>query len=135
MSTAKRQKCTVRRRPGRGRPKLGRDGFTLTEILVVLAILVIGILPLAILQSQARHEVNRSDRLTQASTLAQQRLEEMKGLGFGNAAPDSGWVGPLQWSTNVTQVALGLERLEVSVIWRDVTGPRTLQVADLISMR
>ena len=77
----------------------GRGGFTLTEILVVMGILVIGILPLAMIQSRARHEVNKSDRFTQAITLAQRQLEEAKGAGF-----DEAWIA----ATLVIQVSENL---------------------------
>ena len=114
---------------------LDRGGFTLTEILVVLAILMIGILPLAMVQARARHEVSRSDQYTQAITLAQSQLEQMKGVGFGNAAPDSGQVGRIRWATNVQNVSFGLDRLEVTVQWFDGARDQTIQVSDLVSMR
>jgi prepilin-type N-terminal cleavage/methylation domain-containing protein len=112
-----------------------RSGFSLTEILVVLGILAIGILPLAIVQSRAGREVSKSDRYTQAITIAQSQLEQMKGAGFGNAAPDSGQTGTIEWRTNVQNVSFGLDRLEVTVTYFDGVRDRTIQVSDLISMR
>ena len=112
-----------------------RDGFTLVEILVVLAILTIGILPLAMVQTQARHEVSKSDRFTQAITLAQSQLEQLKGAGFGNAVPDSGQVGAIQWRTNVQNISFGLDRLEVTVNWFDGVRDQTMLVSDLVSTR
>lgn len=112
-----------------------RAGFTLTELMVVLVILVIGILPLAMVQNRARQEVSESDRYTQAITIAQDQLERMKGAGFGNATPDSGIVGAIAWSTAVTNISLGLERLDVTVVWTDPDGAKSLVVADLVSMR
>jgi prepilin-type N-terminal cleavage/methylation domain-containing protein len=117
------------------RPGAQRDGFTLTELMVVLVILAIGILPLAMVQSRARQEVSESNRYTQAITVAQDQLERMKGLGFNNAAPDSGVVGAITWRANVVAVSLGLERLQVTVSWTDIDGPQSLTVADLVSMR
>jgi type II secretory pathway pseudopilin PulG len=105
------------------------------EILVVLGILIVGILPLALIQSQARREVTKSDRYTQAIMVAQTRLEQMKGLGFGNAQPDTGQVGPIEWWTNVQNVAFGLDRLEVTVRWSDGARDQTLLFSDLVSMR
>jgi prepilin-type N-terminal cleavage/methylation domain-containing protein len=113
----------------------GEAGFTLTEIIVVLGILAIGIMPLAMVQSRARRDVTRSDLYTQAITIAQAQLEQMKGRGFGNAAPDSGQVGQIQWWANVTNVSFGMDRYDVTVIWPDGSRNRTIQVSDLSSMR
>lgn len=120
--------------PG-GHIEADRDGFTLTEIMVVMVILVIGILPLAMVQNQSRQEVTEADRFTQAITVAQEQLEQMKGQGFGNAAPDSGVVGQVTWNSNVTLVSFGLERIEVQVDWQDPDGPRTVTLADMVSLR
>jgi prepilin-type N-terminal cleavage/methylation domain-containing protein len=129
---------TVRRHAARSAPHVprpGRDGFTLTEIMVVLVILTIGILPLAMVQSRAHQEVNDSNRYTQAITVAQDQLERMKGLGFSNAAPDSGVVGAITWRSRVVPVSFGLERLEIVVTWVEDGGNQNLTVADLVSMR
>jgi hypothetical protein len=103
--------------------------------MVVLLILTIGIVPLAMVQSRARTEVTRSDRVTQALTLAQTQLETMKGAGFGNAAPDSGQVGQLRWWSNVNNVSLGLDRIEVTVTWYDGARDQTVLMSDLVSLR
>jgi len=115
--------------------KLDRGGFTLTEIMVVMVILVIGIMPLAMVQNQSRQEVTKSDRFTQAITLAQEQLEQMKGRGFGNAVPDSGIVGQINWTSNVTVVSFGLERIDVTVDWQDEDGPKSVTLADMVSVR
>ncbi|MFH1842664.1 MAG: type II secretion system protein [bacterium] len=116
-------------------PWLGRDGFTLTEIMVVMMILAIGIVPLAMVQSRARVEVRRSDRLTQAVNLAQTQLEQMKGAGFGNAQPDSGQTGVLQWRSNIQNVSFGLDQIQVQVMWFDGARNQNIVVSDLMSMR
>jgi prepilin-type N-terminal cleavage/methylation domain-containing protein len=112
-----------------------RAGFTLPEIMVVLLIVTIGIVPLAVVQSQARREVGRSDRFTQAVALAQDRLERLKGAGFGVAAADSGQAGRLRWVSAVQNVGFGLDRITVTVTWRDGGDLQTVQVAGLQSMR
>jgi prepilin-type N-terminal cleavage/methylation domain-containing protein len=123
----------------RGRPFgcswFDRTGFTLPEIMVVLLIVTIGIVPLAVVQSSARREVGRSDRYTQALALAQSQFEQMKGAGFGAAAADSGQVAQLRWVSDVQNVSFGLDRISVTVRWRDGGGMRTVQVAGLQSMR
>ena len=121
---------------GRGpRLQLGREGFSLVEILMVLMILTVGIIPLAVIQHRARKEVVESDIYTDSMNVAQAQLERMKGLGFGNAAADSGMVGDIQWVARVNNVAFGLDRIEVTTTWRGNGGNQTLTVADLVSMR
>jgi prepilin-type N-terminal cleavage/methylation domain-containing protein len=116
-------------------PGPGRDGFTLTEIMVVLLILAIGVVPLALVQSRARTEVSRSDRMTQATALAQAQLEIMKGAGFGNAQADTGQAGQLMFATQVQNVTFGLDRIQVTVNWFDGRSNQALVVSDLLSMR
>ena len=113
----------------------GREGFTLVEILMTLMILTVGILPLAIIQHRARHEVSESDRFSQGITVAQAQLERIKGLGFGNAVAETGQVGNVNWTASVTNVSFGLDRIDVSVSWQNGNAVQTLTVADLVSMR
>ncbi len=112
-----------------------RNGFTLVEVMVVMVILSIGVLPLTIVQTRSRQEVQEADRYTQAVTVAQQQLEWLKGQGFGNAAADSGTTGGVVWRTSVAQVSFGLERLGVEVSFRQGASPDTLRMACLVSVR
>lgn len=111
------------------------DGFTLVEVLVVMVILSIGILPLAIVQTQARHEVQEADTYTRAVTVAQEQLEWATGMGFEDAQPDSGQTGGVTWRTTVTDVDVGLRQLDVTVFFNQGSTPDTLRVSSLVSMR
>lgn len=112
-----------------------RGGFSLVEILMVMMILTVGIIPLAVIQHRARRDVSESNIYTESMNVAQSQLERIKGQGFGLAAPDSGVVGNVQWSASVTNVAFGLDRVEVTTTWTNAGGSQTLTVADLVSMR
>lgn len=116
-------------------PQCGREGFTLVEIIMVLMILTVGVLPIAIIQHHARHEVSEADRHTQGIELAQMHLERIKGMGFGNAVPDSGQTGEIAWTARVQNVSLGLDRIVVTATWQNDGVQETLTVADLISTR
>lgn len=113
----------------------GRDGFSLVEMLVVMLILAVGILPVAVVQHRARQEVVKSDLHSQAVTVCQSQLERLKGMGFGNAAPDSGDTGRIAWNARVTNVAFGMDRIDVTATWQSNRGQETLTIADLVSMR
>jgi prepilin-type N-terminal cleavage/methylation domain-containing protein len=112
-----------------------RDGFSLVEMLVVMMILAVGILPVAIVQHQARREVVKSDLYAQAITVSESQLERLKAMGFGNAAPDSGVAGRITWNAQVTNVAFGLDRIDVTATWRSKDGVETLVMSDLVSLR
>lgn len=115
--------------------KMNRDGFSLVEILMVLMILTVGIIPLAVIQHQARQDVEEADIYTESLNVAQSQLERIKGLGFGIAVPDSGMIGNIQWNARITNVSFGLDRVEVTTTWAGGGGDQTITVADLISMR
>ena len=126
----------IRKVLGFGRlPGIDREGFSLIEILMVLMILTVGVLPIVIIQHKARKEVNESDRYTQGIELAQFHMERAKGMGFGNAVADSGAVGHVQWTLTVTNVAFGLDRLEVTTRWQNDDVEESLTIADLVSIR
>ncbi len=120
----------------RGRlPLPGRGGFTLVEILMVLVILSVGVLPIALIQHRARREVTQSDIYTRAITVAQAQMERIKSQGFGNIADEAGADGVINWTSTVTNVGFGLDRVEVVVTWQEGGAPMTLTFADLVSMR
>ncbi len=121
---------------GKGRSEIpNREGFTLVEIIMVLFILSVGILPLVAIQHMARRKVNESDNYTQAMLVAQDHLERIKGLGFGNAVADSGQVGRITWVCTVTNQSFGLDRIEMRTSWQDRGDVRSVIISDIVSMR
>ena len=116
-------------------PGYGREGFTLVEIMMVLMILTVGVLPIAVIQHRSREQVSEADRHTQGIEVAQMHLERTKGMGFGNAVPDSGQAGQIAWTVRVNNVALGLDRVEVTVTWQNDGLQESLTIADLMSTR
>ena len=68
----------------------GIKGFTLIEVLIGLVILAIGILAIAGLQITSLVGTTFSSNLTQASVLAQDRLEFLKGLSLNDTRLDTG---------------------------------------------
>lgn len=67
-----------------------KKGFSLVEVLIGLIILAIGILAIAGLQITSIVGTSFSNNLTQASVLAQDRLEFLKGLPLNDARLDTG---------------------------------------------
>ncbi len=112
-----------------------RGGFSLVEIMIVMTILAVGVIPIAVVQHQARREVVEADRHTEAIALAQAQLERLKGLGFGNAVNQNGVQGTFTWQAQVVNVSAGLDRLDVTVTWNTANTAETLTVSDLVSRR
>ena len=67
-----------------------QKGFTLIEVLIGLIILAIGILAVAGMQITSIRGTSFSNSLTQASVIAQDRLEFLKSLPLNDARLDTG---------------------------------------------
>ena len=84
-----------------------KNGFTLIEILISLAILVIGILAVLALFPVGFDSANRSADLTKATIYAQNTMEELKRLGYPVTTAASGvFTDPkFRYTISTTQVA------------------------------
>ncbi|MEE9607860.1 MAG: prepilin-type N-terminal cleavage/methylation domain-containing protein [Myxococcota bacterium] len=79
------------------------SGFTLIEIMIALSILALGLLSVAAMQLHAMRGGSSGRQLTQAATLAEDRMEELQRDRWDAGAldPTSGWVND---STDTTTV-------------------------------
>jgi len=111
------------------------DGFSLIELMVVLLVLVVGLLPLALVQTRSARNVVDSGDYTQAIELAQLQLESARSLGFGNVQPGNGQSGRYTWTSTVENLSFGLDQVTVQVTWRQRGILRVVTVADLMSLR
>jgi type IV pilus modification protein PilV len=66
-------------------PSSNADGFTLTEVLIAVVVLSVGLLGAAQISLGVISSNGFSKRLTVATTLAQDRLEEIQRRGYANA--------------------------------------------------
>lgn len=62
------------------------SGFTLIEVLVAMMILAVGILAVASMQEHSIRANAYAARVTDATTVAQDKMEELLSLNYGNAA-------------------------------------------------
>lgn len=60
-------------------------GFTLLEVLIAISIFSVGVLAVAAMQGTATRGNRLGNELTQATTLAQQQIEELKSSDFSSA--------------------------------------------------
>ncbi len=108
----------------------GRDaGFTLIEVLVGLVILAIGLLAIAGMQLTSVKGNFFSSNLTQASVLAQDRLEVLRSLAWGHAdltggTHNEGTIPNTIFTREYTVAVIpGTTMLDITVTvrWRDDT--------------
>jgi type IV pilus assembly protein PilV len=64
-------------------------GFTLLEVLVAIAVLAVGLLGMATLVGSVINYNQLAQHVTTATTLAQDRIEELKNTGYDNIAEGS----------------------------------------------
>ena len=67
-----------------------RKGFTLTEVLLGFVILAVGILAIAAMQITSTRGGYFSNNVTRATIFAQDKLEYLKNLSYGNSDLSSG---------------------------------------------
>jgi type IV pilus modification protein PilV len=108
---------------------LNKKGFTLIEVLVGLIILAIGLLAIAGMQLNSVKGNFFSSNLTQASVLAQDRLEILRSLNWGHGdlaggAHNEGTIPNTIFTREYTvAVIAGTTMLDITVTvrWRDDT--------------
>jgi type IV pilus assembly protein PilV len=104
-----------------------RKGFTLVEVLVGLVILAVGLLAIAGMLVTSVKGNYFSSHLTQASYIAQDRLEFLKNLPIDNGALDAGahaelpvTVSGLDFNRSYTVAVNGaLKTITYTVTWND----------------
>jgi type IV pilus assembly protein PilV len=108
---------------------LNKKGFTLIEVLVGLVILAIGLLAIAGMQITSVKGNFFSSNLTQASVLAQDRLELLRSLAWGHAdltggTHNEGTIPNTIFTREYTVAVIpGTTMLDITVTarWRDDT--------------
>ena len=73
----------------KGRP-IGGGGFTLLEVIVAISILTFGLLAVASMQMTAIRGNYNASNITEATTVAQDRLEDLMGLLYSDPLLDPG---------------------------------------------
>jgi prepilin-type N-terminal cleavage/methylation domain-containing protein len=120
-----------------------RQGFTLIETIIAMAILGGGLLAVAAMQIQAMQFGSRGRHQTQAANIAQSRVELLQGRPWADLTADTGagWQGPVTvnhvvndgdnrveqayaLSYRIENLVAGLTRtIDVRVNWNELKQP------------
>jgi len=119
------------------RQNQGRAGFTAVEALVALTLFGVGMLALMQLTPRASHAGLQGRRISQATNLAQAKVEELRALPQNHAdltagdhvdaAPPSGYVR--QWTVEDDVPIVGMRRVVLRVSFETSSADSVATVA------
>lgn len=103
------------------------SGFTLVEILIAIFILAFALLAVAQMQIMAIRGNAFANKTTTAVILAQDKIEELKGLSYSSVVDedpylDSSGVYTIDLDVDDNTPATDLKTVEVTVTWQDATS-------------
>ncbi len=105
--------------------------MTLLEVLVTMLILSVSLLMLLSMAMFALNGNHRSNNMTVATQLMQQKLEEIRGSGNFGSGVDTVENVRIEWT--VTAVAVHLRQVSITAAWRQLDGQeRTHEMTALI---
>jgi type IV pilus assembly protein PilV len=123
--------------------QIGIKGFTLIEVLIVLAIFSIGILAVAAMQMTSTKGNASARRITEATALAENQIENLMQVSYDHADlnpaanPHESTQGPYAINWNVTEVDLDADgnndskTVDVTVNW-NYGGDRSVSIQYII---
>ena len=120
-----------------GRP-IGEDGFTILEVIIAVSILTFGLLAVASMQTTAIRGNYNASHITEATTVAQDRLEELVGLPYSHndlSDPDGGGATnhpdpnppagyTISWDVESGNPVTNSKLIRVTVQWQDKGAQR-----------
>jgi len=115
-----------------GRQAHRQSGFTLIEIMIAMFVLAVGLLGAAGVATTVINGNALSKKITTATTLAQDKMEELKGTTYSSIASDSDTQESIYtrtWTASSDSPATGMKTIEVTVefTWKDTPHDVTLK--------
>jgi len=119
-------------------------GFTLSEVLVAVVVLSLGLLGLARMHIAAIQVNTIASRLTQGTTLAQDRTERLMALSYDDARladttsqgtftsypdpnPPQGYT--IRWAVDTDVPSTGIKTINIFVTWKNVKTSKTFSLS------
>jgi general secretion pathway protein I len=113
-----------------------RQGFTLLEVMVALAILAITLVVLFSQQATSIDQGNEARIITKATFLAQERMtgvltQDRLSIGEEEAQEE---IPPFTWKTMVEEAAIeGMKKITVLVLWKEGDRERDLRLVTYVA--
>ena len=115
------------RRDESDRKRATQSGFTMVEVMVALGILAFGILAVASMQTSSLSGTNTAHRVTEATTVAMDKVEDLMMLAYTDADLANGTHGPeydgsgtyrIDWTVNADAPVESTKTINVVVQWQ-----------------
>ena len=109
-------------------PKPRQSGFTILEVMIAISILAIGLLAVFSSQNMAIQGNNRANRLTEAMTLAQDKVEELLASPYDSVTTGTGTQGnySIAWTVYDNDPINNTKRIVVTVTGQGLIKPLQL---------
>ena len=116
-------------------PQKTNQGFSLIEVLIALSIFTIGILGVASLVISSINENALARRVTEATALAEDRLESMLALSYEDIITGQSTEGAYTVSWNVAEdvIVAQTKSITVTVTWQYRGNQRNVTIQHLLS--
>lgn len=121
------------------------QGFTLIESLVALSIFAFSLVVLAYLMNSTMQTDLEARRITAATTLAQQKLEQLRNLSYSavsSASPETlneagGTTGSTlytrSWTVTNDSPMNGMKTVQVTTAWTDRSGSHQVRLQTILT--
>lgn len=90
-------------------------GFTLIEVVVAITVIAIGMFAIMSLLLTVIKGNSHSERVTTATNIAQDKMEDLKRVGYSNVSNDSGNDQDYYWEANIQDNTPGTNTITITV--------------------
>ncbi len=114
-------------------------GFTLLDLMITMVVLAVGVLALGQLMPAGSRSLSRSRSVTTGTTLAAQKLEDLKALAWTNSSLAAGTHSDTSgkytrtWVITDNTPLAGTRKVAVTVSWPSSTGTRSTVVTTYLT--